>query len=314
MKKVLQHIRYIANDVVDLLGKPQRFNGRAGEVHIICFHGVCEDGRKLINGRFMHLSRFRRLLEAIRMHFHVLSYEDFLKGKRNPNRLNVLLTFDDGYANVKSLVLPLLEELQLPALVFVTAPLTPAHWTDLFDIANAHPDICGECLERTMPLEAPESYKEWRNWIMHQDAETVRSFSIALNESLSKQLLAENEVFWKLLSDSDLEEMQHSEWITLGNHSANHLNYEQLTITEQELETRRVDERLRRAGCSGEIPFAYPYGMHTAATVKNLENCGHPVQFVAEHTTVPGLLSRLTVHPTFSTGNQLRFIYRGYFR
>lgn len=314
MKKVLRHIRFLTNDTKDALGFPLRFSGREGEVQIICFHGVCEDERKLINGRFMHFSRFRQLLEGIRTHFHVLSYQDFLNGKRDPNRLNVLLTFDDGYANFKSLALPVLEELQLHALLFITAPAAPALWNDLFDLASAHPALCGECLERSMPVEAPESYKEWRKWIVHQNAETVRSFSATLYETLSEQLLNENEVFWKLLSDSDLQELQRSEWVTLGNHSANHLNYEQLTVTEQELETRRADERLRSVGRTGELPFAYPYGLHTADSVKNLRNYGYSVQFAGEQTNVSGLYLRLTVHPTFSTGNQLRFIYRGYFR
>lgn len=87
IRRINYKLREWRYKLVDALGFPLRLKGREGEVQIICFHGVCEDHHQLINGRFMHLTRYTELLTSLKRYFHVISYNDFLDGKLHPEKL-----------------------------------------------------------------------------------------------------------------------------------------------------------------------------------------------------------------------------------
>jgi peptidoglycan/xylan/chitin deacetylase (PgdA/CDA1 family) len=76
--------------------------------------------------------------------WEVLDRVQFLEGLRNPERLperSVLITFDDGYRSMRTLVLPLMREFGLPAVLFV--PTDYVGGRNAFD-GGAEPDeaIC----------------------------------------------------------------------------------------------------------------------------------------------------------------------------
>lgn len=312
IRKIKYKLREWRYSIADLFGFPLRLKGREGAVQIICFHGVCEDHQPLINGRFMHVSRFRSLLEAIQSNFNILSYDDFLNGHKDPNRLNILITFDDGYRNFTTLAFPVMRELGIPSVMFINNPEEHALWPDLFDIAMAKVEKGTALMRNVLPQEAPTDSHQWRRWLMEQHTETIVGFTRSLRETLPEKILQENAVFHELLSDEELVQLHQSGLVTLGNHGANHLSYPSITESEREQDLKVVTERLQRVGCE-QLPFAYPYANHDAVSAENLRAWGYPVQFVADTTVIPELHTRIAVHPLFSVGNQLRYIYRGYF-
>lgn len=312
IRKVKYKLREWRYDLADKLGFPLRLQGREGELQIICFHGVCEDHQSLINGRFMHLSRFRNLVEAIQVNFTILSYDDFLNGKRDPNRLNILITFDDGYRNFFKLAFPILQQLGIPCVMFVNNPQEQSLWTDLFDIALAKTANGSALIRSVLPKDAPAESKHSRRWLMEQDKETIVAFIRSLREVLPENILRENAVFHELLSDEEITQLHASGLVTFGNHGANHLSYASISTSEREQDLRVVTERLQKIGCK-HLVFAYPYSKHSVESAKNLKEWGYDFQFVGEWAVLPELHMRLGVHPLFTVGNQLRFINRGYF-
>jgi peptidoglycan/xylan/chitin deacetylase (PgdA/CDA1 family) len=50
-----------------------------------------------------------------------VSLDDFFSGRLSAEKINVVITFDDGYKSWVTNVLPALKELELPATFFVSS-------------------------------------------------------------------------------------------------------------------------------------------------------------------------------------------------
>lgn len=314
VKGIKLRLKWALLSVVDLLGFPFKPEGRKGEVQIVCFHGICADTDALINGRFYHATAFRNLLLEIQQHFHIISLDDFSANRLNPDKLNVLITFDDGYRNNLALALPVIEELQIPVTVFVTGRTDLPLWTDLFDIATAHPSESEVILNDILTFSGVKTVKELKAWIPLQPKEIVLEINRKLNE-LPGTLLDKTRIFWELLSDDELRTLQTHSLVSLANHSANHWSFVTLSDEEMAQEIKGVQTRLSTIGSKYGSVFAYPFGHHNSATITCLTALGIEQQYLTESgiIEVPDLFKRMTVNPFISTGNMLRIIQKGTF-
>src|SRR6267142_5683292 len=93
---------------------------------ILCYHNVVADGEGAPgNGLDLHMPRtnFERQMLWLRRHYEVVSLEEFVARRAGGESLRgvAAVTFDDGYAGVFAHAWPLLQQLGLPATVFVVA-------------------------------------------------------------------------------------------------------------------------------------------------------------------------------------------------
>ncbi len=93
---------------------------------IVTYHGVLPEGYRVIDpaldGSLVTASAFRRQLRLLRANYNVISPELFMRwcaGKAELPVRAVLITCDDGLANVVSDMLPILEEERIQCLFFV---------------------------------------------------------------------------------------------------------------------------------------------------------------------------------------------------
>ncbi len=98
----------------------------AGSVNIFAYHRVVADvakaERDAIYGIVISTSTFRRHCELLQRSFDVVSLETamhFLEEKRQTPRPLAVITFDDGYLDFYQEAFPVLNDLGLPATVFV---------------------------------------------------------------------------------------------------------------------------------------------------------------------------------------------------
>ncbi len=80
-------------------------------VRVIVFHDVCDS------------EWFRKSITLITSRYHVLTPDDFLHGIFDEKRINVLITFDDGYASWVTTCLPIFNEKNIRALFFINSGL-----------------------------------------------------------------------------------------------------------------------------------------------------------------------------------------------
>lgn len=90
---------------------------------VLCFHDITEDevGKRLSRRYSVSLAHFRRILDAL-AGFKVVSLSDWVEAKEpGDTRPRVVLTFDDGYAAHRQLVLPELTKRKMGATFFFYA-------------------------------------------------------------------------------------------------------------------------------------------------------------------------------------------------
>ena len=87
---------------------------------VLCYHDICEDNDYASWLRIKR-SAFISQLQKFKEIGHFLRPDELLQSERwHPDKLNILLTFDDGYANNYALAFPLLQKFDIPALFFVS--------------------------------------------------------------------------------------------------------------------------------------------------------------------------------------------------
>ncbi len=80
-------------------------------VRVLCLHDVPDK------------AWFSMLISTISQRYNVLSPQDFVEQTFDTNKVNVLLTFDDGYQSWVDVALPVLREKEITAVFFVNSGL-----------------------------------------------------------------------------------------------------------------------------------------------------------------------------------------------
>jgi|GEM_PF-2410777 len=311
IRKLYLKSKWKLQDGLNNFGFPMRFKPIPGSVRVLCFHGICDDDTAFINGRFMHESQFRVLIEALQKRCNIIHLDDFLAKRFEPTKLNILLTFDDGYQNNQDLVLPIIEKLNVPITLFVTSREERPLWADLVDILQAKKVKLTE-IEAVFPEIARLSNHAIKQWIPTLSLDQIEQLTNLLY-SISEPHLADKKVFWELISRANLESLAKHPLVSIGNHSANHLDFTELTPHEMKAELDSCENYLESIGSKHPSIVAYPYGRHTTETANLLIEWGYHTQFITEkHTdSPPAMIERLVVNPFISLRNQLKSIEHG---
>lgn len=93
----------IRNYLLRLKGKPiTRF---------LCFHDIRREAAEAFRDKMLFLKKST----------NVVSLSDFFKGRLSLTRLNIVITFDDGYKSWKEIAMPVMRDLGLPGTFFVSS-------------------------------------------------------------------------------------------------------------------------------------------------------------------------------------------------
>ena len=224
---------------------------------------------------------------------------------RIPDR-SVVITFDDGYANHRHTVLPLLEQFGAPATFFVsTGPLASQRefwWDELeglltrpghlpsrlaidvngthFDLELGEREYTDEHCRRDQELWAWEGGAGTRLAIYYRLWAQLRGAGAAEQSRVMDTLLA-----WagiaafcrpacRPLSKRELQELSSSGLVEIGAHTVTHPVLAQLPIEQQQQEVVACKQDLQQILGRPVESFAFPYGSHAAALVESLLGMG----------------------------------------
>jgi len=116
--KILEKLRNILASLIFILGFTKIRNWQLKRkqplVRVLLIHHV-RKGKP-----------FETMIEFLVKNYHPLTFEDFLEKRFKRGKINILLTFDDGYESWFKTALPILEKWQMPALWFVSSGLIKA--------------------------------------------------------------------------------------------------------------------------------------------------------------------------------------------
>ena len=87
---------------------------------ILNYHRVCPDNemKKPNDELVVSISRFKEQLLFLKKNYNLVSLDKFLQFKKN-KKPNICITFDDGYKDNLTYALPILNELNIPATIYI---------------------------------------------------------------------------------------------------------------------------------------------------------------------------------------------------
>ena len=231
-------------------------------VAILGYHRVA-DAKPDALGLSVSPAHFRAQLAAIARMAQPLSLADAahsLAAGQTPSR-GLVLTFDDGYSDNLHTVLPLLEEHEIPATIFVTS-------------GNRGGEFWWDRLARSMAGTAGSADT-------HRVAAELERLPEQEREHRLRRLEAENAcpppAAHRSLTAVELQQLAASPFIEIGAHSESHAPLTRLPRESQRVETLQCRRELERLLGRPVTSFAYPHGAMTPETVEIVRESGYTV-------------------------------------
>jgi peptidoglycan/xylan/chitin deacetylase (PgdA/CDA1 family) len=226
-------------------------------------------------------THFAEQLEVICKNANPISLSGLIQGLEVGNLppRSIVLTFDDGYHDVISDVMPLLERYEVPATTYiVTGYLGRAFWWDELEHIISQPVSLPERLTLTINGDIKE-------WLLDEstqdpsDTATLNNrhqFLISIYNALSnlspqvqRSLLQElwswvnttnTKVSSRSLSSGEIVKLAKNELVTIGSHSINHSVLADLSIDDRYNEVVQSKAHLEDILGQSVTDFSYPNG------------------------------------------------------
>ena len=251
---------------------------------VLMYHRVVDDScspvlRGLLSGAIT-CRAFRRQLEYLARHYQVVSLDEMLV-QRNDADGKVAITFDDGYADNYLHAMPLLQERQMPATVFMIAGLMESgrgFWRDRLArvIADNGPaDLRldnGECV-RTFSFEGHygrqmKAAEQWLHGLSAQQREVALTHQPGVDED-------------RFLDIAELKALERNR-ITIESHTVNHAYLPDLDEAAARLELAESKSLLEQALERPVDLLAYPYGGYDSRIQTLARKIGYRAALAAE--------------------------------
>lgn len=254
---------------------------------VLCYHKI-DCVQRDWTGIVTSPDTFRQQLTYIKDHYHICDVHDF---PRQPQVKDVLITFDDGYADNYTTALPILEELQIPATFFIS---TGHLNTDTEDWCN---ELAWLILEgNAYPPEFSFGDFRFQTKTFHQRLSMHRSIEKTLIQAPNTQ---RNTIMnavrqWanadqrtkrtshRMLSADQLRALAASPYASIGAHTVNHPSLSALCIEEQCYEILESKHTVEKIIGKDVLLFAYPFGgisNYSLETIDILKNAGFQKAF-----------------------------------
>lgn len=262
----------------------------------LMYHGIAEDSEELESTTVVREGEFRRQMAYLRQNYSCLSIDDLISNSRPEGKdaPGAVVTFDDGYANNYTVALPILEQFEIPAVVYITTGNVvnrQLFWFDKIWIASKKSGICK--IDLTGIAEPLRSYSlqgsgdSWQVRIHHltedikktdpaKREEIVDSIITRFRESPGAkpfELNVENNIFTPMTVEQ-VRTLSSHPIITIGSHSHCHSLLNQIPLAQAEESIVRSKDILEDITGHAVKHFSYPNGNLTPDIINVLKGNG----------------------------------------
>lgn len=273
-----------------------KLNNRKEQAVVLLYHRVInlKDDPQLL---CVSPENFKAHLLHLKKTYNLVSVESLvtdLDQKRLKNR-SVAITFDDGYFDNYDNALPILEELQIPATMFVSDCNIDTgfefFWDELERILlrehkqsfNIDLAACG--IDYKADLKDKENirdvYFKVCSIVKPLNADARKSVISYLQEKAG--ITSEGRNTHRSLSSDELRKLSDSRFIEIGGHTRNHVRLSQLSKEEQYSEIKSNIEFLEKQTGGRIRTFSYPFGTKSdfnSTSIKIVRSLGLESAFV----------------------------------
>jgi len=280
--------------IADHAGVLRRFHPRPNPV-VLMYHGILRRKVSAIGNQGVDREGFISHMRYLKQHFRIIHSNDFEQESESAagnGKPAMLLTFDDGFANNATIARPILEELQMAAVFFVsTRHLEPGrylwfiHARALFTL---WPGNRIRLLGRTWKLGSPAArlqalwafMRETRAASMEGIYQDLSRYPV---ETFVEPEIIEDEL--RGMSETEVAAVSKSRLIVIGSHTCNHPYLTACTTSQLAAETIGSKATLDRICGRAVSTFAYPSGDYNDAVASAVKRAGFEIAFaVNPHT------------------------------
>ncbi len=239
---------------------------------ILMYHAVIDEPLPIADWCFLRGSTFRRQLELLRQQVDLVPLEGAQQALREPGsgRPLVAITLDDGFLNNRTVALPHLQALGVPATVFVTSGLLDG--TDTVWFCRLHQALTRTRLERVtwngqrFELTTPAArgtasrilQERLKSYPGEALLEEMRALVAALGEDPDAPIPPESP--YRMLDRAAIADLLRSGLVSLGGHTASHAILAPLARDVQRHEIAASLGAVRELTGAPARLFAYPNG------------------------------------------------------
>lgn len=276
---------------------------------ILLFHGIDNKGNQRYNLRFTAQADFLFLIETLKKHYQLSCLEDLTVASDRPR---FAITFDDGYKNWKTHLLPLLEEFAIPATLFITTISTTILWTDQYDIFRSHYSIPlyvqGQRFDKKDGVYRAESGMDLNKFLKASGYEAILEFQ--KQATISDRILDQTRLYWELLNEADIRGLSTSPWVRIGSHGITHASFDRLDDESLVHELVASKAELSRITGAPINQIAFPSGRYDKRVIDFARRAGYQLllaeEFVSPETAVNSDTELFERKGIYSIGNKYR--------
>lgn len=230
-------------------------------------------------------------LERILKRYEPARLEAVTEQIMDPENTYLILTFDDGYKDNFTKLLPLLEKYNFPTIIFVTTSFIEENLPFEYQLAY----IINRSDKITLPNSEKKIIKnnEEKEKLYFSLSQSLKKRSHQNRKKYLKKLCKENDFqqnqFQNLMLDwSEIKELDNHDLITIGSHGHEHIFY-RLAYPWRNYKDMKKSKKILEDKLNRKINhFAYPYGAHSYLTELSASYLG----FQSCFTTNSGIITK----------------------
>lgn len=281
----------------------------------IMYHGVTFNNTQYFSPRHVVASDFEKEIAYYKKNFDIISIDEaFVRIKNNDSfgRKTITISFDDGFANNLSMVLPIIEKYDVPVTFFISSVCTENDgsrilWPEFIAALQYFSSI--ETTKVPLMVDAIKS-------MSYQERDVFLDGLEKEYKVLDKIRLLPEEI-WKLLDKTQLIELSKSGLVTIGSHGHNHYNLGQIESEYAKFELEH-SKTLLESTIQKEVKFiAYPDGSYNGLVKDLAEKTGYVGQMavkykLAEDEADQRILDRFGISATTTFESNMLFLNKSF--
>ncbi|MES2274843.1 MAG: polysaccharide deacetylase family protein [Bacteroidota bacterium] len=310
---------HLYRDIRHSIGMDNGFYRQAKGSRILIYHGICQSNHTKFNPIFLTAKTFEQHLQYYKRYFNVVTLDDYYNQKFSPDKFNICITFDDGFANNYKYVLPLLEKYQLPATFFITAIRHAGYdilWNDFLSIVSKYGPTRISYKNEDFAKDKLGRYYSLNSGIKLADMLKKTGFNakIEMMETLYPLVPFKNNTkdkdYWLQMTAEQIKSLSTSPYATIGAHGYYHNDMAHINLTDSITEIILCKTYLENITQKTIRSFAFPYGSYTPQLVDAAKSAGYnqllAMDFLFEQDANDAVMrERFTVNPFLSANNQM---------